>query len=49
MGVSEIAARYDDDGVDLYFLNSKRVGKELKSAIDVEDVFAGLAPRGNTL
>ena len=30
VGVAEIAAGYDDDGVDVYFLNSKRVGKELK-------------------
>lgn len=29
-GVAEIAAEYDDDGIDVYFLNSKRVGKELK-------------------
>lgn len=30
MAVAEIAAQYDEDGVDIYFLNSKRVGKELK-------------------
>jgi uncharacterized protein with von Willebrand factor type A (vWA) domain len=48
MEVAEIAARYDDDGVDIYFLNSKRVGKELKAAPDVEDLFRGLEPRGAT-
>lgn len=30
IGVAEIAAGYDEDGIDVYFLNSKRVGKELK-------------------
>ena len=30
MGVAQIAETYDEDGVDVYFLNSKRVGKELK-------------------
>ena len=65
IGVAEIAAEYDEDGVDVYFLNSKRVGKELKvgivdllsfggtnvshqANIDVEDLFAGLVPRGST-
>jgi hypothetical protein len=46
MGVAETAAPYDDQGVDVYFLNSKRVGKELRSSADVEDLFAGLEPRG---
>jgi hypothetical protein len=48
MEVAEIAARYDQDGVDIYFINSKRVGKQLKAAHDVEDVFRGLEPRGAT-
>jgi hypothetical protein len=48
MEVADIAARYDDDGVDIYFLNSKRVGKELKAAPDVEDLFRGLEPKGAT-
>lgn len=48
MGVAETAARYDEAGVDIYFLNSKRVGKELRAPADVEDLFAGLEPRGAT-
>lgn len=48
MGVAETAANYDEAGVDIYFLNSKRVGKELRSQADVEDLFAGLDPRGAT-
>lgn len=48
MEVAEIAARYDDNGVDIYFLNNKRVGKELRNAGDVEDLFRGLEPKGAT-
>lgn len=48
MGVAEMAAPYDEHGVDVYFLNSKRVGKELRSDSDVQDLFAGLEPRGAT-
>jgi hypothetical protein len=48
MGVAETAAQYDDQGVDIYFINSKRVGKELRASADVEDLFAGLEPRGTT-
>ncbi|WVR08112.1 hypothetical protein IAU60_005158 [Kwoniella sp. DSM 27419] len=48
MEVAEIAARYDENGVDIYFLNSKRVGKELKAADEVEDLFRGLTPKGAT-
>lgn len=48
MGIAETAAQYDDQGVDIYFINSKRVGKELRASADVEDLFAGLEPRGNT-
>jgi hypothetical protein len=48
MGVAETAARYDDQGVDIYFINSKRVGKELRASADVEELFAGLEPRGAT-
>ena len=32
IGVAEQAARYDETGVDVYFVNSKRVGKELKAS-----------------
>jgi hypothetical protein len=48
MGVAETAAQYDDQGVDIYFINSKRVGKELRASADFEDLFAGLEPRGTT-
>ncbi|TXT12838.1 hypothetical protein VHUM_01239 [Vanrija humicola] len=48
MGVVVQAVQYDEDGLDVYFLNSKRVGKDLRTAEDVEDVFAGLKPHGAT-
>ncbi|WWC73748.1 uncharacterized protein I206_107720 [Kwoniella pini CBS 10737] len=48
MEVSEIAARYDENGVDIYFLNSKRVGKGIRAAHEVEDLFRGLEPKGAT-
>lgn len=48
MGVVAQAVQYDEDGLDVYFLNSKRVGKDLRTAEDVEDVFAGLNPHGAT-
>ncbi|AFR95509.2 hypothetical protein C343_03612 [Cryptococcus neoformans C23] len=48
MEVADLASRYDDDGIDVYFLNNKRVGRELRSSEDVEELFAGLEPRGIT-
>lgn len=47
-GVVRQAIRYDDEGVDIYFLNSKRVGKGLRTSEDIEELFAGLEPRGAT-
>jgi uncharacterized protein with von Willebrand factor type A (vWA) domain len=46
MAVATVAAEYDVDGVDIYFLNSKRVGRELRNDGDIEELFAGLTPRG---
>lgn len=48
MGVVKQALRYNRNGIDCYFLNSKRVGKGLRAREDVEDLFAGLQPRGAT-
>jgi len=38
VGVAELAAKYDEDGVDVYFLNSKRVGKELHVSYGTKQV-----------
>ncbi|WVQ79245.1 hypothetical protein IAT38_001341 [Cryptococcus sp. DSM 104549] len=48
MEVAEIAARYDDDGIDVYFLNSKRHGVGLATTKQVAELFRGLEPRGVT-
>ncbi|EAU84215.2 hypothetical protein CC1G_08145 [Coprinopsis cinerea okayama7 len=51
---SEIAARYDKDGIDIHFLNSPRVGKGLKPGLgpqgvnDVRRLFMDLTPSGMT-
>ncbi|KAG2013153.1 hypothetical protein CC2G_010090 [Coprinopsis cinerea AmutBmut pab1-1] len=45
---SEIAARYDKDGIDIHFLNSPRVGKGLKGVNDVRRLFMDLTPSGMT-
>ncbi|WVQ79243.1 hypothetical protein IAT38_001339 [Cryptococcus sp. DSM 104549] len=48
MEVAEIAARYDDDGIDLYFLNNRRVGTDLRTTAQVAETFKGVEPRGVT-
>ena len=48
LDMAETAARYEDDGVSVYFVNSKRIGREIKTADDVEDLFGGLNPKGAT-
>jgi hypothetical protein len=47
-GVVKHAMKYDDDGVDIYFLNSKTSGKGMKRSRDVELLFAGVRPSGAT-
>jgi len=47
-GVVHHAMKYDEDGVDIYFLNAKVVGKGLKRSREVEQLFAGVRPSGAT-
>lgn len=47
-GVVSQAMKHVDSGVDIYFLNAKRVGRGLQDRSDVEELFAGLEPRGAT-
>ncbi|KAL1406504.1 hypothetical protein Q8F55_008208 [Vanrija albida] len=42
----KVAEREWGLGIDVYFMNSKRVGKNLKAGEEVEELFAGLEPRG---
>ncbi|TYJ56240.1 hypothetical protein B9479_003085 [Cryptococcus floricola] len=48
MEVADIAARYDDDGIDIYFLNSKRYGVGLSTTSQVAELFRSLEPKGIT-
>nr|ODO02647.1 hypothetical protein L204_01386 [Cryptococcus depauperatus CBS 7855] len=48
MGVAEIASRYDEDGIDIYFLNHKKVGEGLQGKRQVEALFKDVQPRGIT-
>ncbi|KAF8338867.1 uncharacterized protein EI90DRAFT_3144184 [Cantharellus anzutake] len=47
-GLFEIASRYDTDGVDIHFLNSKKVGKNVRGAREVHRLFDTVKPRGIT-
>ncbi|CED85155.1 von Willebrand factor, type A [Phaffia rhodozyma] len=46
--VVSTAARYDDDGLDVHFLNSARIGHNLKSPAQVLALFESVSPRGGT-
>ncbi|KAL1408605.1 hypothetical protein Q8F55_005418 [Vanrija albida] len=47
-GVVAHAIQYDEDGVDIYFLNDKSVGKGVKSVAEVEALFNKVRPYGAT-
>ncbi|WRT69657.1 uncharacterized protein IL334_006647 [Kwoniella shivajii] len=48
MGVADIAARYDQDGIDVEFLNSGKVGNGLKTGNQVMQLFETVKPSGST-
>jgi len=43
-----IAARYDRDGINIYFLNSRIEGKGLRTRQEVENAFNSVVPSGFT-
>lgn len=47
-GVVGQACKYDDDGVDVYFLNAKRDSEGIRKPADVDRLFRGLYPKGAT-
>jgi hypothetical protein len=47
-GVVGQACKYDDDGVDVYFLNAKRDREGVRRPADVDRLFRGLRPNGTT-
>lgn len=46
--IAEAAARYDTNGIDLYFLNNESVGTNLKSSQEVKAFFDRVEPDGIT-
>lgn len=46
--LAEIAARYDNDGIDIHFLNSRVMSKGLRTRSDVENIFRSVQPSGTT-
>ena len=47
-GLFEVAAQYDTDGIDIHFLNSKKLGQNVRSAKEVKRLFDSVHPRGIT-
>ncbi|KAK6908495.1 hypothetical protein I204_06475 [Kwoniella mangroviensis CBS 8886] len=48
MGVADIAARYDQDGIDVKFLNSRKEGNGLITGNQVMQLFEAVKPSGAT-
>ncbi|WWC95787.1 hypothetical protein V866_002653 [Kwoniella sp. B9012] len=48
MGVADIAARYDQDGIDVKFLNSRKEGNGLRTGNQVMQLFEAVKPSGAT-
>ncbi|KAG9073740.1 hypothetical protein FRC06_011179, partial [Ceratobasidium sp. 370] len=47
-GVARVAAQYDDDGIDIHFLNSKESMYSVTNEDQVRDLFTRIQPRGQT-
>jgi len=47
-GVADLAARYNSDGVDVYFLNNSRSAVNIKNSQDVRQLFDSVIPDGET-
>ncbi|KAG8883459.1 hypothetical protein FRB97_006587 [Tulasnella sp. 331] len=47
-GIADVAARYDADGVDIYFLNDLIVGRNMKTGASVKRLFDRVTPQGIT-
>jgi uncharacterized protein YegL len=46
--LAETAAKYDADGIDVYFLNDRSVGSNMTDAASVQRLFNNVRPRGIT-
>lgn len=47
-GLASRAGEYDTDGIDIHFLNSSEIGRDMKNPRDVRDLFNRVQPRGPT-
>lgn len=47
-GLADVASHYDLDGIDLHFLNDRRVGRNMKNAQVVKALFNQIDPDGIT-
>ncbi|GJE84855.1 VWA domain-containing protein [Phanerochaete sordida] len=48
VNLAQKAVQYDDDGIDIYFLNNTKSGRGLKTREDVEKLFNGISPKRGT-
>lgn len=48
IGVVEKSVKYDEDGIDLYFFNSKVVRENLNTATGIKSLFKEVTPRSTT-
>ncbi|KAI0638472.1 hypothetical protein C8Q77DRAFT_1091308 [Trametes polyzona] len=46
--LADVASRYDTDGIDVCFLNSKKTGANMTNAAQVRRMFDSVVPRGAT-
>ncbi|CEL61071.1 hypothetical protein RSOLAG1IB_04311 [Rhizoctonia solani AG-1 IB] len=47
-GLADAAAKYDQDGIDVHFLNDHRVGTNMKNGVEVKRLFDHVQPNGIT-
>ncbi|KAK0467794.1 uncharacterized protein EV420DRAFT_1616619 [Desarmillaria tabescens] len=46
--LANMAGRYDDDGIDIYFLNSPQSGRNIKTDEEVRTLLSSVRPKGVT-
>ncbi|KAK0206026.1 hypothetical protein DFS33DRAFT_1256283, partial [Desarmillaria ectypa] len=46
--LADMAGRYDDDGIDIYFLNSPKSGRNIKTDEQVRTLLSSVHPKGVT-
>ncbi|KAE9407289.1 hypothetical protein BT96DRAFT_153031 [Gymnopus androsaceus JB14] len=46
--IADTASKFDEDGIDIHFINSKKEGLNVKSSRQVMDLFDSIRPYGST-